>query len=116
MIEVTGVAASDRWLCDACGGDADLAPVAVEVGLVRLATDGDDGFRLGSGGIERPLAGLLASCPCGGRLVPGGGDPPAVAARFDADRLLPVAELGWSRLAASAQLSELREVWRPRVL
>jgi hypothetical protein len=110
------VAASDHWHCDACGGDADLAPVAVEVGLVRLATDGEEGFRLGSAGIERQLAYLFASCPCGGRLVPGEGHPPAIAARFDADRLPPVAELGWSRLAASARLSELREVWRPRVL
>src|SRR2546428_12436956 len=82
MIEVTGVAASDRWLCDACGGDADLAPVAVEVGLVRLATDGDDGFRLGSGGVERPPAGLLARRPRGGGLGGGGGGaPPAAAAR-----------------------------------
>ena len=83
---------------------------------MRLATDGEEGFRLGSAGIERQLAGLFVSCSCGGRLVPGAGDRPAVAARFDADRLLPVAELGWKRLSASAQLSELREVWRPRVL
>src|SRR5260221_14742003 len=110
------MAASDHWHCDACGGDADLAAVAVEVGLVRLATNGEEGFRLGSAGIERPLAELFASCQCGGRLVPGEGHPPAIAARFDGDRLLPVAELGWRRLDASAQLSELREVWRPRVL
>ena len=108
--------ASDHWHCDACGGDADLGSVAVEVGLVRLATDGEEGFRLGSAGIERPLADLLTSCSCGGRLAPGPGNPPPVAVGFDADRLLPVAELGWTRLAGSSQLSELCEVWRPRVL
>jgi hypothetical protein len=110
------VAASDHWHCDACGGDADLATVVVEVGLVRLATNDEQGFRLGSAGIEQQLAGLFADCSCGGRLVPGGGAAPAVTARFDPDRLLAVAELGWTRLSASSQLSELCEVWRPRVL
>ena len=110
------MAASDHWHCDACGGDADLATVAVEVGLVRLATNGEEGFRLGSTGIEQQLSGLFADCSCGGRLVPGGGDAPAVTARFEPHRLLAAAALGWTRLSASSQLAELCEVWRPRVL
>jgi len=110
------VAASDHWHCEACGADADLVPQSVEIGLVRLAVDGPGGFRLGSGGIEHHVAELLAGCPCQGRLVPGGGDGAAIVAQFDRDRLLPIAGLGWSRLQSSAELSELCEVWRPRVL
>jgi hypothetical protein len=110
------VAAPDNWHCEACGAGADLSPLAVEVGLVRLAGEGDHGFRLGSGGIERQVGDLLAGCECGGRLVPGSGGTPAVVARFDRDRLLPVAELGWRRLCDSLALAELCEVWRPRAL
>ncbi len=110
------MAASDHWHCDSCGGDADLAPLVVEVGLVRLALDGDQGFRLGSAGIEHRVAELLTDCSCGGRLVPGPGSPSPVAAAVDRDRLLPVAERGWAVLEASRPLADLREVWRPRVL
>jgi hypothetical protein len=111
-------ARTDPWRCDRCGCRADLAPLATEVGLVRLATAGEHRFRLGSQGIEDQVAPLLEPCPCGGRLEPGGGTGEAIAAHFQPEALRPVAEQGWRRLEASAdrRLQELAGVWRPRAL
>ncbi|MDQ1535584.1 MAG: hypothetical protein QOF28_3345 [Actinomycetota bacterium] len=83
---------------------------------MRLAVDGEAGFRLGSGGIEPQLADLLAACACGGRLAPGAGSSATTVARFDRERLRATAELGWQRLEQAPSLDELREVWRPRAL
>ena len=111
-------ARTDPWRCAACGARADLAPLSTEVGLVRLATAGEDGFRLGSDGVEDRVAPLLEPCSCGGRLEPGAGAGEAVDARFQADALRPVAERGWQVLGASAdpRLRELARVWRGRAL
>ena len=108
------VAHSDPWSCAACGRTADLAACAVEVGLVRLDTRGGEGFQLGSAGIERELSPLLNPCPCGGRLQPGAGDGPPVAAGFDHAVLAPLADRGWQVLLATPELEPLRELWRPR--
>ncbi|MDX6548019.1 MAG: hypothetical protein QOG33_1569 [Gaiellales bacterium] len=110
------MATPDHWHCEACGADADLAPLSVELGLVRLAVDGAAGFRLGSAGIEPQLADLLEGCACGGRLVPGPGSADTTVARFDRGRLRATAERGWQRLEQAPALDELREVWRPRAL
>jgi hypothetical protein len=111
-------ARTDPWRCDRCGCRADLAPLAAEVGLVRLACAGEDGFRLGSQQIEDHVAPLLEPCPCGGRLEPGAGTGEAIAARFQPEALRPVAEQGWRVLAASTEprLHVLAGVWRPRAL
>lgn len=96
----------------------DMASCTLEVGLVRLALDGPDAFRLGSAGIEAEVAPLLEPCACGGRLVAGGdatlGSDPVVAR----EALLPLARRGWEVLAACEEpgLQRLREVWRPRAL
>jgi|SRR5690242_2275922 hypothetical protein len=119
MSSVT-TARTDLWHCAACGAPADLAPLAAEVGLVRLAREGDAGFRLGSAGVEDAVAPLLAACSCGGRLEPGGpaADRPAAPIRpaFDAEALAPVAAAGWAALEASGEprLAPLARVWRPR--
>ncbi len=110
------MAASDHWHCDACGADADLASIAVELGLVRLAANGAGGFRLGSAGIERQIAPLLRPCGCGGRLVPGPGGTATVTAALDDSSLPAIAEVGWGVLRATPALAELCEVWRPRTL
>lgn len=110
------MATPDHWHCQACGADADLAPLTVELGLVRLAVHGEAGFRLGSDGIEPQLTELLESCLCGGRLAPGAGSAATTIARFDGGRLRATAELGWQRLEQAPALDELREVWRPRAL
>ena len=109
---------TDPWRCDRCGCPADLAPLAAEVGLVRLAGAGDDGFRLGSQEVEDHVSPLLEPCPCGGRLEPGAGTGDAIVPRFQADALRPVAEQGWRVLEASAdpRLRELATIWRPRAL
>jgi hypothetical protein len=113
-------ARTDPWHCAACGAPADLAPLSAEVGLVRLARRGDVGFRLGSVGVEDVVSPLLAPCPCGGRLAPGGPAGAAASLRvrpaFDADALRPLATAGWAALEASAdpRLAELARVWRPR--
>jgi hypothetical protein len=111
-------ARTDPWRCSTCGARADLAPLSAETGLVRLATAGEEGFRLGSDGIEDRVAPLLEPCACGGRLEPGAGAGEPVEARFQAQALRPVAEQGWQVLAASGdpRLRELSEVWRPRAL
>ena len=108
----------DPWHCEACGAAYDMAARTLEVGLVRLALDGPEGFRLGSAGIEAEVAPLLDPCVCGGRIVPGGGatlgsDP--VVAR---EGLLPLARRGWEVLEACEEpgLVRLRDVWRPRAL
>jgi hypothetical protein len=89
----------------------------VEVGLVRLAGDGVEGFRLGSAGIEALIEPLLTPCECGGRFAVGGGVGPPAVARFDGERLRPVAARGWAALLeADRELASLREVWRPRAL
>jgi len=95
-----------------------MAACTLEVGLVRLALDGPDAFRLGSAGIEAEVAPLLEPCACGGRLVAGGdatlGSDPVVAR----EALLPLARRGWEVLAGCEEpgLQRLREVWRPRAL
>src|SRR4051794_7997535 len=91
-----------------------MAPV--EVGLVRLAVDGAEHFRLGSEGIAEQIAGLLEPCVCGGSFVPGAGDGPVVAVRFDEARVTPLAAAGLERLDAAAELSGLRSAWGPRAV
>jgi len=109
---------SDPWHCGACGAAYDMAARTLEAGLVRLALDGPDGFRLGSGGIEAEVAALLEPCTCGGRIVPGGdatlGSDPVVAR----EALLPLARRGWEVLEGCEEpgLARLREVWRARAL
>jgi hypothetical protein len=110
----------DPWHCGRCGRPADLAPLALEVGLVRLALDSaPERFRLGSAGIEEPLAALLAPCACGGALEPGDGLGEPLEPRIDEARLRPLAERGWAALEAvggEGRLAELRRLWRPRAL
>jgi hypothetical protein len=124
-------ARSDVWPCRRCGTPHELATRSLEVGLVRLATHGEDGFRLGSGGIETDLDPLLEPCTCGGRLnrglSPNGsvtdvqtdalGDRPRLAG-FDQQRLRPLAERGWEVIEASAdpRLQRLAALWRSRAL
>lgn len=119
MSSVTA-ARTDDWHCASCGAAADLASVSAEIGLVRLAGRGAEGFRLGSAGIEAELAPLLAPCRCGGPLEPGRGAAGAgrISPRFDADALEPVAGRGLEVLEQSAdpRLRELARVWRPRAL
>jgi hypothetical protein len=109
---------SDPWRCEACGAAYDMAGRTLEVGLVRLALDGPEGFQLGSAGIEAEIAPLLEPCACGGRLVPGGdattGSDPIVAR----EALIPLARRGWAVIEECREpgLSRLREVWRPRAL
>jgi len=110
------MAAPDPWSCRACGSQIDLAGCSIEVGLVRLATRGGDGFQLGGAGIEPELAAVLASCECGERFAPGAGTGPAATARFDPDAIRDPAARGWAALEATPALAELREVWRPRAL
>jgi hypothetical protein len=109
---------TDPWRCRACGRPADLAPHALEVGLVRLAVAGPDGFRLGSAGVEPVVADTLAPCPCGGRLEAGTGAGDPLAPGFDAEALRPLAQRGWRVLEASGEpaLGRLRALWRPRAL
>jgi len=45
------MAAPDPWSCPDCGSQIDLAGCSIEVGLVRLAARGGDGFQLGGAGI-----------------------------------------------------------------
>jgi hypothetical protein len=112
---------SDPWRCRDCGVAYELALRSLEVGLVRLATHGEAGFRLGSEGIEAELAPLLAPCECGGRLertaqVPGAAG--AVPGTFDQEALRPLAERGWATLEASddERLQRLAGLWRSRAL
>src|SRR6476619_3290864 len=110
------MAAPDPCTCRACGSQIDLAGCSIQVGLVRLATRGGDGFQLGGAGIEPELAAVLAPCECGGRVAPGAGTGPAVPARFDPDAIRDPAARGWAALEATPALAELREVWRRRAL
>jgi hypothetical protein len=84
--------------CPDCGRVHEQVDESLEAGLVRLALRGEDGFALGTAGIDEALDPLRAVC---GRLGP------------DA----PFAE-GWDVLehTADPRLRELREVWRPRAL
>ncbi len=121
-------ARSDPWRCRECGAVYELATRSLEVGLVRLAVDGEDGFRLGSDGIEARLEPLLAPCTCGGRLTRGqtpnetatevSRPPFGVRPRFEAEALRPLAERGWAVLEASAdpRLGRLAALWRARAL
>lgn len=110
---------SDPWHCEACGAAYDMASRTLEVGLVRLALNGTDGFRLGSEGIEAEVAPLLEPCACGGRLI-AGGEPETLGSDpvFAREALGPLAEAGWAMLEASDDpaLGRLRDVWRPRAL
>lgn len=118
-------ARSDVWPCRRCGVPHELATRSLEVGLVRLATRGEEGFRLGSAGIESAIEPLLEPCACGGRLTRDGverglapdGDSPRVAG-FDQAALRPLAERGWAVLEASAdpRLKRLGALWRSRAL
>jgi hypothetical protein len=109
---------ADPWRCEACEAAYDMAACTLEVGLVRLALDGPEGFRLGSAGIEAEVAPLLEPCTCGGRLVPGGTEKLGSDPVFSHKALLPLARRGWEVLAGCEEpgLARLREVWRPRAL
>jgi hypothetical protein len=103
-----------NWHCGDCPHD--LTAASVEVGLVRLAIAGEEGFELGAAGIEEAVRPLLAPCACGGRLVPGPGDGTAHAS---AVVVAPdVLAAGWAVLerATDPGLVRLRDVWRPRAL
>ena len=118
----------DVWTCAACGTPHELGARSLEVGLVRLAVHGEDGFRLGSEGIEADVGPLVEPCACGGRLTrdpqaPGAaGAVPATAgavpATLHAGLLRPLAERGWAVLEASDDegLARLRTLWRARTL
>ena len=109
---------ADPWHCEACGARYDMASCTLEVGLVRLALEGPDGFRLGSTGIEAEVARLLEPCACGGRLAPGGAAQLGSDPVFSADALRPLARRGWEVLTGCDEpgLVRLREVWRARAL
>jgi hypothetical protein len=96
-----------------------MASRTLEVGLVRLAVNGAEGFTLGSEGIEAEVAPLLEPCACGGRIAPGG-EPEKLGSDpvFARQALVPLAARGWEVLEASDDpaLGRLREVWRPRAL
>ena len=108
----------DPWRCERCGAGYDLAARSLEVGLVRFARRGPDGFRLGSQGIEDEIAPLLERCACGGRLVAGRGAKTGSDPVFAGKALRPLASVGWQVLEAADDpgLRRLREVWRPRAL
>lgn len=110
---------SDPWHCEACGAPFDMASRTLEVGLVRLALHGSDGFKLGSEGIEAEVAPLLEPCTCGGRLA-AGGEPAKLGSDpvFAREWLVPLATAGWEVLEGCEDpaLVRLREVWRPRAL
>jgi hypothetical protein len=121
-------ARSDPWRCRGCGAAYELATRSLEVGLVRLAVEGEEGFRLGSDGIAAHVEPLLAPCACGGRLARGQtpndtatepSQPPfGVRPRFETEALRPLAERGWAVLEASAdpRLERLAALWRSRAL
>lgn len=114
-------ARQDVWTCASCGAPHELGARSLEVGLVRLALHGEDGFRLGSEGIEADVAPLLAPCACGGSLARGqapGGAGPRLAAAFDPEALRPLAGRGWAVLEASddERLRRLASLWRARAL
>jgi len=120
MSSVTA-ARTDIWHCRACGGQADLAPLAAEVGLVRAAVLGAGGFTLGSSGVQDELAGLLTACECGGTFAPGAGEPGAPRVQRPApagERFRELAAAGWEELCSSPdpRLAGLVEVWRARAL
>ena len=109
---------ADPWHCEACGAAFDMTVRTLEVGLVRLALDGPEGFRLGSAGIEAEVGPLLEPCACGGRLVPGGRAEAGSGPVFSTEALRPLVGRGWDALEACQEpgLVRLREVWRPRAL
>jgi hypothetical protein len=95
-----------------------MAARTLEVGLVRLALDGPEGFRLGSAGVEAEVAPLLEPCACGGRLVPGGDARLGSDPVFSGEALRPLVRRGWDVIEGCEEpgLLRLREVWRPRAL
>jgi hypothetical protein len=111
----------DIWTCAVCGTPHELGGRSLEVGLVRLAVHGEDGFRLGSEGIEADIGPLLEPCACGGSLrrgqAPDAG-PLRLEAAFRSEALRPLAERGWSVLDASGdeRLRRLGTLWRARAL
>lgn len=113
-------ARQDVWTCASCGAAHELAARSLEVGLVRLAAHGEEGFRLGSAGIEADVAPLLAPCACGGSLhrgqAPDGS--PRLEPSFRREALRPLAERGWAVLEASHDdgLRRLAGLWRARAL
>ena len=109
---------TDPWHCEACGAAYDMASRTLEVGLVRLALNGADGFTLGSEGIEAEVAPLLEPCACGGEIAPGGDAPLGSDPLVAREAVLPLAARGWEVLEASDDpaLGRLRDVWRPRAL
>jgi hypothetical protein len=114
-------ARSDPWRCRECGTFHELATRSLEVGLVRLAVEGEDGFQLGSEGIEAHVEPLLAPCACGGTLHRGrapDGAWPHMVVTFETEALRPLAERGWAVLEASAdpRLARLAALWRSRAL
>jgi len=121
-------ARSDLWSCRDCGTAYELATRSLEVGLGRLAVDGEGGFRLGSDGIESHIEPFLAPCECGGRLTRGqtpngtatevSRPPFGVRPRFEGEALRPLAERGWATVEASAdpRLQRLAGLWRSRAL
>lgn len=114
-------ARSDPWSCRDCGAVYELATRSLEVGLIRLAVDGEAGFRLGSDGIESHVEPLLAPCACGGTLRRGqapSGPWPRAAVTFDTGALRPLADRGWAVLGESAdpRLARLASLWRSRAL
>ena len=86
---------------------------------MRLARDGEDGFRLGSAGHRGRVAPLLEPCSCGGRLEPGAGAGEPIVRRVSSRmRCGP-----WPRRAgrcsnrrADPRLREIAGIWRPRAL
>jgi hypothetical protein len=112
------VSRSDPWHCPRCGAQADLAPRWAEVAMVRLAVMGENGFKLGSAGVEPAVAPLLETCDCGGRFVPGAGEGLPARAVFRPEALRPVVEAGYERLQAGTDetLVRLRAGWEPRLL
>lgn len=113
-------ARSDPWHCRECGAVYELAARSLEVGLVRLAIEGEGAFRLGSAGIESHVEPLLAPCACGGRVTRGGDCPRLLgdSPRFEGEALRPLAERGWAVLEASTdpRLERLAALWRSRAL
>lgn len=109
-------ARTDPWHCEGCDAAADLATLSAEIGLVRLARHGDEGFMLGSAGVESEIAPLLEPHECGGRFAPGTGTGDLAVAAFDAEALRPVAIEGFAVLNGSEKLAQLATVWQARGL
>ena len=109
---------TDPWHCSRLRRAADSRRARPRSHWCRLAARGEDGFRVGSGGVEAQIEPLLGPCACGGRLVPGqGAGAPVVRAMFDRTRCCRWPSAAW-RCSSSTdrRLSGSRQAWRPRVL